>query len=206
VLIVPVVALGLLLQGGVKQLSWQQLRLKLIHILQGCLVPTIAWWLWMLEAERLTGVAFAPIRMQEKFARPISWPLPVLLKFVDKWILGEKFQHSIGIPLLTLQLILIFVALLWLTKRAYQKKLALEWVLLSWLTLWVCLSTTPFSIARFMFIGPVAWVVIYLPEHWQPKVRKAEPFLWAIFFDITVVWTVYIFTDLGIKPWVFYLP
>lgn len=206
VLIVPVLALGLLLQGGLRRQSYGQWRLKFIHILQVCLAPTIAWWLWMLEAERLTGVAFAPIKLQEKFARPISWPVPVLIKYVDKWVLGEKFQHSIGIPLLTLQLILIFAAMIWLTKMALDRKVAPEWVWLSWPTLWVCLSTTPFSIARFMLISPVAWVVIYLPERWQAKVRKAEPFLWAIFFDITVIWTVYIFTDLGVKSWVFYLP
>ena len=108
--------------------------------------------------------------------------------------------------MVTLQLLVIFVAMIWLTKVALEKRLSIEWVLLSWLTLWVCLSTLPFSIGRFMLISPVAWVAIYLPDRWQQTVRKAEPFLWAVFFDITVVWTVYIFTDLGIKPWVFYLP
>ncbi len=207
VLIVPTMALGLLLQGGVwKKGTWHHWRLKLSHIVQACLAPTIIWGLWMLEAQRLTGVTFAPIQMQRRYARPISNPPQVLTDFTEKWVLGEKFLHSIGVPMVTLQMILIVVALLWLTKRVFEKKLALEWVVMSWLMLWVCLSTIPFSIGRFMLISPVAWVAIYLPDHWQRKVIKAEPLLWAVFFSITVAWTIPIFTDLGIEPWVFYLP
>lgn len=206
VLILPAILIGLFLQGGIRRQSYQQWRFKIVRSLQVCLVPSIAWMVWMLEAERLTGVAFAPIKMQERFARPIAWPPQVLINFFDKWVFSEKVQHTVGVPMVTLQLLVIFVGMIWLTKVALEKRLSIEWVLLSWLTLWVCLSTIPFSIGRFMLISPVAWAAIYLPDHWQQKVRKAEPLLWAVFFSITVVWTIPIFTDIGIEPWVFYLP